>query len=104
LREGEKYALENYVLEKKPYEHEIHIAKYWEWNGKTPSSQLFINIIEEQLSTVLKTVDRVEVNKLGLRCYWKETNTNDLNRLREWMETTANRLLPYIHRSESILD
>ena len=88
-----------WMLERKPYAHDIHLAQWWEWQGAGRPLPPVSAILEERLQLLPESVAALEANRLGLRCYWSEAGgEKGLATLAEWLKETAQLMTPYIYR------
>lgn len=84
-------------LERKSYQHDIHLADYWYWSDSERPSQAVIDVIEQALLTVPERVKAVSADGRGLGCFWSEQGGESvLEAIAVWLQQTGALIWPLV--------
>ena len=99
LSEKQKSKIVEWRLQKMSYEHDIHVAKYWQLTSERPLPESIKDSLQDWLERLPEGVQGIEVTRLGARCYWNEMGgLQTLESLQVWLTEFANFMVPYISR------
>ena len=99
-----KFAVEPIHLTRKEYKHELHIADYWQVNGKIASPQLS-NQLTDILQAVPESVVGMDVNNDGVALWWKETGGEQgYQSIKQLLESSAQALWPMVSAPRKVVE
>lgn len=92
-----RFAGPDWVLERKPYIHEIHLCQYWYWvDHRSPEPEVS-QILTQQLPLLPESINGVAADRKGLSCYWDERGgfaTQEV--MATWLQETQALLWPRV--------
>lgn len=97
--EGYRYGGQNWCLVRQKYEHDIHFAKEWSWQGEAPANLLVLEYLQSVVTDLPQSVYAIEAHHEGLGCYWAEVGREPaLQRIAEWLDTAVATLWPQVRK------